>query len=196
MQTILYKSILLLFVFITISPAAFAQRTIPLYKHTIPNTTAVIAEDKTNADKSVFHRVVNPTLSIYLPINEQANNTAVIICAGGGYAELNIKREGYNIAEAFNKAGIAAFVLKHRLSGDNTNTNKTIAPLQDAQQALKMVRDSAAKWNIDKTKIGIMGFSAGGHLASSAGTHYNDVLIANASHTTFVLILWYWFTLL
>ncbi len=69
MKTILYKSILLLFVFLTISAAAFAQRTIPLYKHTIPNATAVIAEDKTNADKSVFHRVVNPTLRIYLPIN-------------------------------------------------------------------------------------------------------------------------------
>ncbi|HVK97744.1 MAG TPA: alpha/beta hydrolase, partial [Flavisolibacter sp.] len=156
---------------------------IPLYHGKIPNVKGKGAEDRPNKDSSKFHRVVHPTLRIYLPEKRDEKRAAVIICAGGGYAELNIKREGYNVAEAFNKEGIAAFVLKYRLPDDNTNKNKTIAPLQDAQQAIKIVRDSAAAWNIDPGKIGIMGFSAGGHLASSAGTHYNDVLIPNKSKT-------------
>ncbi|MEJ7830013.1 MAG: alpha/beta hydrolase [Segetibacter sp.] len=153
---------------------SFAQRIIPLYVSKIPNSTNINAVDKNNADKSVYYRIVNPSLIVYLPSKELANKTAVIICPGGGYASLQIKREGYNIAEAFNKIGVTAFILKYRLPDDKTNKNKSIAPLQDAQQALKMVRDSATKWNIDPNKIGIMGFSAGGHLASSAGVHYND----------------------
>jgi len=163
---------------------SFAQRIIPLYGSKIPNSTNTNAEDKSNDDKSVYYRVVNPSLIVYLPSQELANKTAIIICPGGGYASLQIKREGYNIAEAFNKIGITAFVLKYRLPDDKINVNKTIAPLQDAQQAVKMVRDSAANWNIDPNKIGIMGFSAGGHLASSLGVHYNDALISNVSKTS------------
>lgn len=159
------------------------QREIPLYTGKIPNVKGHPV-DKNNDDHSVFHRVSTPSLRIYLGAKDQIKKTAVIICAGGGYAELNIKREGYDIAEAFEKRGVAAFVLKYRLPDDKTNLNKSIAPLQDAQQAIKIVRDSAKTWNIDPDKIGIMGFSAGGHLASSAGVHYKDVLIANASKTS------------
>ncbi|MDB5193844.1 MAG: esterase/lipase-like protein [Segetibacter sp.] len=162
----------------------FAQRTIPLYKGEIPNSIEGSVIDKSNADSSVWHRISTPALSIYLPKQLQRKRSAVIICAGGGYAGLNIKREGYNVAEAFNKEGVAAFVLRYRLPDDKTNNNKSIAPLQDAQQAIKMVRDSAAKWNIDADKIGIMGFSAGGHLASSAGTHYTNITIPNPTNTS------------
>lgn len=163
------------------SAVAQGQTTFPLYKDSIPNQKNLVAQDKANPDSSVFHRVNHPTLRVYLPNTNQSVSTAVIICAGGGYAELNIKREGYNIAKAFNKQGIAAFVLKYRLPDDKTNTNKSTAPLQDLQQAIKMVRDSAKKWNVDPSSIGVMGFSAGGHLASSAATHFNDVLISNQS---------------
>ena len=104
-------------------------------------------------------------------------------------AELNIKREGYDIATAFTKAGVAAFVLKYRLPDEATNSNKTIAPLQDAQQAPKIVRDGATGWNIDTTGIGIMGCSAGGHLAAVAAVHYQDVLIPGAGTTNRVRIL-------
>ncbi|HXI01047.1 MAG TPA: alpha/beta hydrolase [Sphingobacteriaceae bacterium] len=163
---------------------SLAQRVISLYPGKIPNNiNTTNSPDKSNADKSIYSRVTKPTLTLY-PGNETAvKKTAVIICAGGGYAELNIKREGYSIAEAFNKAGVAAFVLKYRLPDDKSNSDKSIAPLQDAQQAIKVVRDSAEKWNIDPEKIGIMGFSAGGHLAASLGTHYSDLMINNVSST-------------
>lgn len=172
------KFIFTLGLLIIILTVAHGQKTLPLYVGIIPNQK-IAAPDKPNKDSSVFHRVNNPSLRVYLPSSNQSLKAAVIICAGGGYAELNIKREGYDIAEAFNKEGVAAFVLKYRLPDDRTNNHKSIAPLQDLQQAIKMVRDSAAKWNIAPSKIGVMGFSAGGHLASSAGTHYNDILISN-----------------
>lgn len=180
MNTAFKKWIFLASKLLFICAVSNAQRTIPLYAGTIPNQK-LTAPDKPNKDSSVFHRVNNPSLRLYLPQKSQSLNTAVIICAGGGYAGLNIKREGYNTAEAFSKEGIAAFVLKYRLPDEGTNENRSIAPLQDLQQAIKIVRDSASKWNIDPSKIGVMGFSAGGHLASSAGTHFNDVLISNPS---------------
>lgn len=183
MKTNIFQIIIAFTIVLTCGISTRAQRVVPLYTGSIPNSIPGVGEDKTNADSTSFLRVVNPALSIYLPIGGVNKRTAVIICPGGGYSQLVIKREGYKVAEAFNKMGIAAFVLRYRLPDDKTNKNKTIAPLQDAQQAIKMVRDSAAVWNIDTTKIGIMGFSAGGHLASSAGTHYNNVLISNVTKT-------------
>lgn len=175
---------LLLIVFVVSALPSLAQRTISLYEGQVPNSISAAGKDKPNKDASVFHRVVHPTLSIYLPQDKKEKRAAVIICAGGGYAELNIGREGYQVAEAFNKESVAAFVLKYRLPDDKTNKNKAVAPLQDAQQAIKMVRDSAARWNIDPDKIGMMGFSAGGHLVSSAGTHFKDEHIPNKSKTS------------
>ena len=171
---------MLTIIFGIISNYCVAQKVITLYPEKTPNqkiTTS--APDNNKVDNSVYSRVSNPTLTLYPGNKTSVKKTAVIICAGGGYAELNIKREGYAIAEAFNKKGIAAYVLKYRLPDDRTNINKAIAPLQDAQQAIKIVKDSAEKWNIDPNKIGIMGFSAGGHLAATLGSHYDDVLIEN-----------------
>jgi acetyl esterase/lipase len=161
-----------------------AQRVIPLYPRSVPNSTNAPEEETANTNQSKFYKVSNPKLYIYLPAKELANKTAVIICAGGGYGELNIKREGYDVAEAFNKVGVAAFVLKYRLPNDKLIADKTIGPLQDAQQAIKTVRDSAARWNIDANRIGLMGFSAGGHLASTAGTNFDKALIDNSTQTS------------
>jgi acetyl esterase/lipase len=122
-------------------------------------------------------------LSIFLPVKNQSAGTAVIICPGGGYGGLLTKREGSDVARAFTKLGVTAFVLKYRLPDDGIMEDKSIGPLQDALQALKTVRLNAVKWNIDPQKIGIMGFSAGGHLASSAGTHYDARIIENSENT-------------
>lgn len=119
-------------------------------------------------------KVLNPTLSVFLPNSEIANGVAVVICPGGGYSHLAINKEGYKVAKWFNTLGITAFVLKYRLPSDLIMINKTIAPLQDAQEAMRLVRRNANKWNINSDKIGIIGFSAGGHLASTLSTHYND----------------------
>ena len=88
-------------------------------------------------------------------------------------------KEGIKIAVEFASKGVVAFILKYRLPSDSIMLDKSIGPLQDAQQAIKMVRQNAAKWNIDVNKIGIMGFSAGGHLASTAGTHFDKSYIEN-----------------
>lgn len=123
---------------------------------------------------SGIDKVSQPTLTIFLADQEKSNGTSVIICPGGGYGHLAINKEGYKVAKWFNSLGISAFVLKYRLPSDLTMKDKTIGPLQDAQEAIRMVRRNANKWHLDPTKIGIMGFSAGGHLASTISTHYSD----------------------
>ena len=115
-----------------------------------------------------------PTLSIFSPKKTQLNQAAVIIFPGGGYQHLAIDKEGTKVAEWFNSLGIAAIVVKYRLPSDKIMKNKNIGPLQDAQEAVRYVRQNASKYNIDANKIGILGFSAGGHLASTLATHYDD----------------------
>ncbi|TZF84938.1 alpha/beta hydrolase [Pedobacter sp. BS3] len=168
-----------------ISLGSSAQKVIPLYQ-TVPNAIAGPNEEKTDIDKNKAIRISDvsiPTLTAYLPNKAKANGTAVVICPGGGYARLAVGHEGYDVAEAFNKLGVAAFVLKYRLPSDKIMQNKEIGPLQDAQQAIKLVRMHAKEWNIDTGKVGIMGFSAGGHLASTAGTHFNMPVIGNKENT-------------
>ena len=112
-----------------------------------------------------------PTLTIYLPSKAKAIGTAVVICPGGAYSGLSMDKEGRKVAEWLNSLGIAGVVLKYRHRGTGYGHP---APLQDAQRAIRTVRNKAGQWNIDSDKIGIIGFSAGGHLASSAGTHFEQ----------------------
>ena len=119
-------------------------------------------------------KVSDPTLDFYPAPKEKSNGTAVVICPGGGYAVLAIDHEGAQVAKWFNSMGITAFVLKYRLPSNKIMVDKSIAPLQDAQEALRIVRRNAKEWNINPDKIGIMGFSAGGHVASTLSTHYSD----------------------
>ena len=113
-----------------------------------------------------------PSLTIYLPVKEKANGAAVVICPGGGYGFLAVDHEGRQIAEWLNSLGVAGFILKYRHSRSGAGYGHP-APIQDAQRAIRMVRSRAKPWNIDPGRMGIIGFSAGGHLASSAGTHFN-----------------------
>lgn len=125
-------------------------------------------------NRTGVRKVSEPTLIPFLVENKSAKNAAVIICPGGGYALLSIDKEGINVAKWFNSIGVSAFVLKYRLPSDDIMKDKTVGPLQDAQEAIRTLRRNADKWNLDANKIGIMGFSAGGHLASTASTHYLD----------------------
>ncbi|MGD8785976.1 MAG: alpha/beta hydrolase [Phycisphaerales bacterium] len=114
-----------------------------------------------------------PTLTIYLPPKEKANGTAVVICPGGGYGHLAMDHEGHQVAQWLNSLGVAGFILKYRHRNSGAGYGHP-APLQDAQRAVRMVRGRAKEWSIDPNRIGILGFSAGGHLASSAGTHFQQ----------------------
>ncbi|GGN14635.1 beta-xylanase [Dyadobacter beijingensis] len=159
-----------------------AQTEMPLYPNGVPN--AKQAEDRETNQNNVVRNVSKPTLTAFLPPAGTGNGTAVIVCPGGGYGVLVIDREGYQVAKALNKQGIAAFVLKYRLPDDRIMQDKAIGPLQDAQQAIRTVREKAKEWAIDPAKIGIMGFSAGGHLAATAGTHYDSAFVANPQKTS------------
>jgi acetyl esterase/lipase len=144
-----------------------------LYKGKVPNSTNAPNKENTVIGEDKVMRVAKvsiPSITMYKPA--QQNGMSVIICPGGGYSILAWNKEGTKVAEEFNKWGITAFILRYRLPDDTTMIDKSIAPLQDAQQAVRLVRSSAAEWGIDKNKIGIMGFSAGGHLAATAATHF------------------------
>ena len=143
-----------------------------LYRKVPNSTNALNKEYTTIGDDKVMRiaKVSVPSLTMYKPA--QQNGMAIIICPGGSYTILAWNKEGTKIAEEFNKWGITAFVLRYRLPDDTTMIDKSIAPLQDAQQAIRLARINAVDWGIDRNKIGIMGFSAGGHLASTAATHF------------------------
>src|SRR5699024_3146886 len=110
-----------------------AQKVIPLYRGSIPNSKPFTNEEYSNKSHSAVFKVSRPTLTIFRPVKGKANGAAVIICPGGGYHELVIKREGSAMAQLLTKYGITAFVLKYRLPNDQTMINKSIGPLQDAQ---------------------------------------------------------------
>lgn len=173
-----------LLIVVFVSPfASRAQDTVSLYAGKIPNSRPVHLTAGHRAPSSgMVYFVDNPTLEIYLPQKSKATGTAVIICPGGGYKVLTYQAEGVRTAMEFAKQGIAAFVLKYRLPDDSVMIDKITGPLQDAQQAIKTVREHASQWGLDEKKIGIMGFSAGGHLAATAATHFKDALIENENH--------------
>ena len=111
-----------------------------------------------------------PKLTPYLPPAGEANGAAVVVCPGGGYARLASDHEGKQVAEWLNSFGVTAFVLQYRLGPRYRHP----VPLQDAQRAIRLVRSRAAEWGVDPARVGILGFSAGGHLASTAATHFDD----------------------
>lgn len=164
----------------------FSQSVIPLYKDSIPNSKPSKDEEKVEYLNGItmISKISRPTLTVFLPPKEKANGTAVIICPGGGYWVTASVHEGSDVAKVFAAMGVTAFVLKYRIPNDATMVNKEIGPLQDAQQALKIVRERATEWNVNPGRVGIMGFSAGGHLASTAGTHFANPVIPNAGNTS------------
>jgi acetyl esterase/lipase len=166
------KKILIALLF---SSSAMAQEFTPLYSHGIPNYKEVV--NKQSAAKGAdgierISKVSVPTYRFFPASSGKDPKSCVVICPGGGYRILASSHEGYDIAAKFNEIGVSALVLYYRLPEDSAQVEKKYAPLQDAQAALALVRENATKWNVDPNKVGIMGFSAGGHLAATASTHF------------------------
>lgn len=129
------------------------------------------------AGSKLLQDVIDPVLYPYIPTYTGKNSPCVIICPGGGYKVVSIVSEGHNIAQWFQERGIAAFVLKYRIPDSRSFDHKERVPLQDVQQAMTHVREHAESYHIDKHNVGVMGFSAGGHLAATAALLYKKSLV-------------------
>jgi len=158
------------------------EKPIPLYPNGVPNSKKAPATYVEKREGYSVSLVTDPTITPYFPEKGKANGTAVIVFPGGGYINLTVTYEGEDIAKEFNKIGVTAFVVKYRLPSDEIMVDKTIGPLQDAQRAIQIVRERAAEWGVKPDKIGIIGFSAGGHLASTLATHFKKAVIPNPSN--------------
>jgi len=170
------------FVFLySISMMTFAQTTMDHYQGEIPNSKPTTNEETTEQQDgiTIVSKITKPALTIFLPSPEKVTGTAVIIFPGGGYSVNAISHEGMDVAKKFIEMGVAAIVVKYRIPNDATMEKKEFGPLQDAQQAIKTVRQNAKRWKINPDRIGVMGFSAGGHLASTMGTHFNKSFISH-----------------
>ena len=148
--------------------------TILLYPKGAPGFKGVQIQENSQMSDGITRvkDITQPALYVYQP-KLKTSDASVIICPGGGYGILAIDHEGFEIAQWFNDRGVTAFVLKYRLPQDELFDNAEIRPLQDAQQAFWIIRKNPSDYGISPDKIGIMGFSAGGHLASTASTHFS-----------------------
>lgn len=152
------------------APPLAAQEVIPLY----PRNQIPFAKDSTEV----------PQLTVFRPEKNLANGTAVIICSGGSYGGRANRVEGTPACKKLVEAGITAFLLDYRLPKAETMDRKELVPLTDAQRAIQYVRENAVKFGIDPARLGIMGFSAGGHLVSTVGTHFTKTELKNPQGTS------------
>lgn len=157
-----------------------AQQTITLYPNGAPNSNGLEGKEH-NRDKEFIVDIATPRMDAFVVPKEKSNGYSVIICPGGGYSGVSHIKEGEDMARWFNNLGISAFVLYYRMPNGHYNI-----PLQDAQKAIEIVQQNAKAWHLKTNKIGIMGFSAGGHLASTVGTHW-----AKKKHRPAFMILGY-----
>ncbi len=180
-----YAPLIFIFLFMISYKWSVGQTVIPLYK-TVPNSKlAADYKEKADTGKDEVIRISKvsvPEITVFQPAKSSGKNPAVIICPGGGYAILAYNLEGTTVAHILNNWGVTAIVLKYRLPSDAIMEDKSTGPIQDAQRAIQYVRENAKQLNVDPQKIGIMGFSAGGHLASTASTHFNKEYISNPNH--------------
>lgn len=164
------------------APSPLSPMTQVLWSQAIPGARSsdtykesIILRDN-NPEKPRITQVTEPTLELFFPDERQDAAPAVLICPGGGYAVLAYDHEGIQVAKWFAQRGIVAAILKYRLPSDDIMEQKAFGPLGDAQEGIRVLRRKAAEWNINPNKIGIIGFSAGGHLAASATTRYAEAL--------------------
>ena len=150
--------------------------TLPLWPAgKVPNFQKSEEVETTESTEIVrISKVQTPEIAVYIPAKRNSTGQAVVICPGGGYAILAYDWEGTDIAKLLNSKGITAIVLKYRLPSTKSSITPHLTPLMDAKRAMRIVRANADKWGIKKNNIGIMGFSAGGHLASTLATHFDE----------------------
>lgn len=168
------RSTLLLFIITGLYYSVAAQDFIPLWPEgKKPNNNGVKVNDSLFNER--IWKVGTPGMYAFIVPKAENKGTAVLICPGGGYERLSHLYNGFNLAKWYNSIGVNAFVLIYRLPHQADLQKRTLAPLQDAQRAMRIIRANAAAWNIKADKIGVMGTSAGGHLASTLGTYFEDV---------------------
>ncbi len=157
---------------------------IPLWPNGAPGSEGLTSKEVVEEVRPGDHRVSNihnPSLTVYLPAKDKATGAAIIVIPGGGHRFLTIENEGYNVAAWLSNAGIAGFVLKHRLAHAEGSTYKVeVHSLQDTQRAIRLVRSRATEWGLDPARVGVLGFSAGGELAALASTRYDNGLADSA----------------
>lgn len=159
-----------------VNPASAQQTQIFLWSKDAPGSEGVTGNEKIRLyqDEQIVSNIHRPSITVYLPPKEKATGAAVVIAPGGGHRELWITHEGYNIAKWLSEKGIAAFVLKYRLARDTNSTYRVdVESLADIQRAIRIVRSRAKEWNVDTSKIGVMGFSAGGEVAALAAMRFD-----------------------
>lgn len=161
-------SILLIMALICNVNKLFSQEPQLLYPNGAPQSNGLSAADAKIADGRYSNTSV-ADYYLFLPEKSKATGQAVVICPGGGYGLTAYDHEGLQVARWFNSLGVAAVVLRYRMPNGHHEI-----PLSDVHETIRMVRKNAAKWNIDPKNVGIMGFSAGGHLASTAATHFDE----------------------
>lgn len=152
---------------------SFAQEFIPLWpENKMPNTRGMKLEHIEERQRII--QVKQPGMYVFLTSKEENRGASVLICPPGGYQKLTYNIGGFQLAKWFNTIGINAFVLIHRLPTSPDLMEREKGPVQDAQRALKIIRSKADLWTLDANRIGVFGASAGGHLASTIGTHKQD----------------------
>ena len=173
---------ILLPAFIIASLQSYAQQFIPIWPEgKKPNFNGKLVKDSIS---NRVWKVGTPGVYAFVVQLGEAAGTAVLICPGGGYERLAYLQSGYTLAKWYNTHGISAFVLNYRLPNQPDLIDRKTAPLQDAQRAMKLIRANALKWSIQKDKIGVMGVSAGGHLASWLGESEEDISVIKDSLDT------------
>src|SRR5690554_34918 len=168
MQIFKIKTLLLIMA-LPLSLSAQVQ-TMPLYDEVPPFSRMLLEKDEIGEGGRVT-KVAVPELTIYSPQEADANQMAILVCPGGGYGLLAIQHEGHDIGRWYSERGYLVAVLKYRLPQEDLVDQSWEVPLNDARQGIRKLRENAEKWNIDPEKVGVLGFSAGGHLASSVAVH-------------------------
>lgn len=178
------KAFRLLIAALLVAAISFGQnsQTILLYPDNVPNSKPTPPDYLETNDGGWISKVSQPGLTVYPADSNKSIGTSIIVIPGGGYSGIASNHEGVDVAKKFAEAGVTAFVLKYRLPSDLIMIDRSIGPLQDAQRAIQIVREKAGAWKLDPNKIGVIGFSAGGHLASTIGTHYKESLIDNKNN--------------